>query len=158
MAEAAALEAPVCAGAHDCDARARIAARRLISFRHRHSGLCCLDARALDTSAKFRLDRGTRRRLARTVGRISRHPLRDEGKTRGTNAVLPRISPPKPNLRRIDLSTIRLKADFGGTNLNSRIASALRDELLSSLAQLPCLWVIGNPPAPPAQRERRGTK
>jgi len=41
----------------------------------------------------------------------------------------------------------RHKADLAGTNLNSRIASALRDELLCSLAQLLYLWIIGNPSA-----------
>src|SRR5258708_28569094 len=102
MAEASALETTVRARSHDCDTCARIAARRPLSLCYRRSGLCRLDARTLDTLAGFLLDRGRRRRLAQAMGWISWHPVRGEGKARGANALLSRISPRCVNPSRAD--------------------------------------------------------
>ena len=74
VAEAPALETPLCPGRHGGAARPHPAAGRRISLRDRHRRLCRLDAAASAALARFRMDGGMRRRLARSLGpAFSRH-------------------------------------------------------------------------------------
>ena len=78
MAEAAALEAALRAGRDRRRDGARAEAGRRIPFRQRHRRLLRLDAGASVALARFRLDRGTRLRLASAVARLHHDALRPQ--------------------------------------------------------------------------------
>src|SRR4051812_42484559 len=86
MAEAAALEAALCAGCDRGGDGAGAETVRRIPLRLRYRRLCGVDARASCPFAGFYLGGGARRRLAAAMGRLHHDALRPQSRTGGAKS------------------------------------------------------------------------